>query len=400
MIQGRITLLVVVLAIVFMWDLQFVFAQTIEERLQKVEQEIEQKKEEDKKGSSLGDKLSFYGYGELHYNNPVVEGSGFPAGNLPPTFDFHRLVLGWSFAFTDRLSLHTEVEWEHAGGEIELEYAYLEYEINDAFHLRAGSLLMPMGPLNEFHEPTNFYSVERPYTQKYIIPTTWQAGGLGLAGQALGGLNYRLYFVEGLDATLFTPNGINESQSILSEDVNKAFNFGGIGRLEYTGFPGVAVGTSFYSAGAAQGDPNISHSQVTMWDADLRYRLAGFDFTGVYVHTWISNADSISAVVGETIGSQMIGWYLEGAYHLGQLMNMSLDSVPLDFVPFVRWEDINTQAGISAANRTPGTDRQVLVTGLAFYPHPDVALKVDWERWQDDTNDTAARYNIGMAFTF
>src|SRR6185295_717340 len=186
MVQGRIACLAVVTVFVFLWSFQPAFSETIEERLQKVEQEIEQKKAAEEKGSSLGEKLSFYGYGELHYNNPVVEGTGFPAGNLPPTLDFHRLVLGWSFLFTDRLSLHAEVEWEHAGGEIELEYAYLEYDINDALHLRAGSLLMPFGPLNEFHEPTNFYSVERPYVQRFIIPTTWQAGGLGLAGQVLG----------------------------------------------------------------------------------------------------------------------------------------------------------------------------------------------------------------------
>jgi hypothetical protein len=249
--------------------------------------------------------------------------------------------------------------------------------------------------LNEHHEPTLYYSVERPYTEKYIIPTTWQTGGFGLAGRVLGGLNYRLYFIEGMDASLFTSSGVKDGQAILSEDENKAFNFGGVGRLEYTGFPGLGIGTSLYSAGAAQGDPTISHAQVTMWDVDLRYRVAGFDFTGLYAHTWINNADRISAVVGETIGSQMIGWYLEGAYHLGRLINSSLD-----FVPFIRWEDIDSQATTDSGIRTPGTDRQVLTAGLAFYPHRDVAIKADWEYWQDDTDDTATRYNIGMAFTF
>jgi len=376
----------------FVWKPHFVFAEsTKEEQLQQIEQ-----KKTPEETSGIGERLSFYGYGELEFNNPKVgEASGFPAGNLNPTLDFHRLVLGWSYAFTDRLSLHTEVEWEHAGTEIELEYAYLEYEFNDAVHLRVGSLLMPFGPLNEFHEPINYYSIQRPYTETYIIPTTWQQAGIGIAGQGLMGLNYRVYFVEGLDATLFSSYGIKESNQVLSEDSNKAFNFGGVGRLEYTGFPGFAVGTSIYSAGAAQGDPTIGHAQVTMWDADLRYRVAGFDFTGVYVHTWIGGADRISAVVGETIGSQQIGWYVEGAYHLGQLINS-----PLDLVPFVRWEDIDTQAGITALNRTPGTDRQVLTTGLAFYPHHDVAIKADYERWHDDTDDTAARYNLGIAFEF
>jgi hypothetical protein len=165
--------------------------------------------------------------------------------------------------------------------------------------------------------------------------------------------------------------------------------------LEYTDVPGLAFGASYYSAGAAQGDPTIGSAQVTMWDADIRYRIAGVDLTGVYVHTRIGGADRISAVVGQTIGDEQVGWYTEGAYHLGQVIGSSWD-----LVPFVRWEDIDTQKGISELNRTPGTDRQILTTGLAFYPHPNVALKADWERWTDDTDDTAARYNLGLAYQF
>lgn len=374
-----------------------------EQRVQRLEEEVKQLKLEMKSGApseyeEAGGRLSFHGYGELHYNHPVVEGTGFPSNDLGPTLDFHRLVLGWSYAFNDRLSLHTEIDFEHAAQEIELEFAYLEYQFNDAVHLRVGSLLMPVGPLNEFHEPPLFYSVERPYVQRFIIPTTWQEGGVGLLGQLLPGLKYRVYLVEGLDAGGFSADGIKGGRQVLFEDTNKAFNFGGVGRLEYTGLPGLAAGASFYTAAAAQGDPDISHAQVTLWDVDLRYHLMGLDLTALYAKTHIGGADRISATVGETVGSEQVGWYLEGAYNLVQLLAPQSEQ---SVVAFVRYEDFNTQDKVPAGfTADPANDRQVITGGLAYYPHPDVAIKGNVENWEDGTDDKGTRFNLGLAYLF
>lgn len=374
------------------------FAQGLEKRVEELEKELRSIKAlpSESEGSETGSRLTFHGYGEIHYNHPVVEGTGIPSGDLNPTLDFHRLVLGWGYHFNDRLSVHAEIDFEHAAQELELEYAYLEYQWTDAINLRAGSLLMPVGPLNEFHEPPLFYSVERPYVQKYIIPTSWQEGGAGFFGQPLPGVNYRIYFVEGLDASKFSKNGIKGGRQVLFEDTNRAFNFGGVGRLEYTGIPGLGVGTSYYSAGASQGTSSIGSAHVTLWDVDARVRRKGFDLTALYARTQISGADRISAVVGETVGSEQFGWYAEGAYHLGQLIGSKWD-----LVPFVRREEFDTQSKVPAGlTRNPATDRKVLTYGLAFYPHPDVALKADWETWKDGTGADGSRYNLGMAFMF
>jgi len=343
-------------------------------------------------------KLTFHGYGELHYNHPMVEGTGLPGGDLSPTLDYHRLVLGWSYAFTDRLSLHVEIDFEHATKEIELEFAYIDFKWIDAVNFRAGSLLMPVGPLNEFHEPTLFYSVERPYVERYIIPTSWHEGGAGLYGRIIPGLGYRVYLVEGLNAGGFSENGIREGQQVLSEDSNVAKNFGGVGRLEYTAIPGVGLGASFYHAGAGQANPGAGNASVTLWDVDARFRMKGIDLTGVYVRTTIKGAAEISALptVGQTVGSEQFGWYAEAAYHLDQLTHAQWD-----LVPFVRWEQFNTQKEVPAGlTANPATDRKILTYGLAFYPDPEVAIKIDQERWKDGTGADENRYNLGLAFMF
>lgn len=373
---------------------------TVEERLQRAEEEIQElkhdltQKTDDTEGQAS--KLSFHGYGELHYNQPRVKDSGFPAHDLSPTLDFHRLVLGWDYTFTDRLSLHVEIDFEHAAQEIELEFAYLEYAFNDIVHIRAGSMLLPVGPLNEFHEPTHFYSVERPYVERFIIPTSWQAGGAGLTGQVVPGLRYRLYIVEGLDATQFTATGgLFESQQALFEDTNTAADFGGVGRLEYTGLPGFSVGTSVYSAGAGQNDPVIGKAQVTLWDVDIRYRTMGFDLAGLYAKTHVGGAAQISTAVGEMIGGRQYGWSVEGAYHLNQLTESEWD-----LVPFFRAEMLDTQADVAAASQVAGSERQIMTAGIAFFPHPDVAVKADLERWRENMGEVAYRYNFGLAFEY
>ena len=343
-------------------------------------------------------KLTFHGYGELHYNHPVVEGTGFPARDLSPTLDFHRLVLGWSYAFNDRLSLHVEIDFEHATKEMELEFAYVDFKWIDPVNFRAGSLLMPVGPLNEFHEPTLFYSVERPYVEKYIIPTSWHEAGVGIYGHIIPGLGYRVYLVEGLNAAGFSENGIRDGQQVLSEDSNVAKNFGGVGRVEYTAIPGFALGASFYHAGAGQANPGAGNASVTLWDADVRFRMKGIDLTGLYAGTKVKGAAEISALpaVGQTVGSEQFGWYTEAAYHLDQVTHAHWD-----LVPFVRWEAFNTQKEVPAGLiANPATDRKILTYGLAFYPDPEVALKIDQERWKDGTGAEENRYNLGLAFMF
>src|SRR3989304_5634713 len=128
--------------------------------------------------------LEIHGYGEVHYNNPELGTLSSEAGSV---LDFHRFVLGWEYVFNEKLRLDGEIDFEHAATEIELEYAFIEYDLAPTVALRVGSLLVPGGPLNEVHEPPLFYSVERPYVQRYIIPTTWQENGLGVAGQARAG---------------------------------------------------------------------------------------------------------------------------------------------------------------------------------------------------------------------
>src|SRR5688572_818454 len=139
------------------------------------------------------------GYMEMHLNRP--EGG-------PAVLDFHRFVLLFSHRFSDRVRFVGELELEHGfvegleeGGELELEQAYLDFLVKPALNFRAGMLLVPVGIINERHEPPVFHGVERPFVDTVIIPTTWFDVGAGVHGSLPRGWRYRAYVMAPLDAT-------------------------------------------------------------------------------------------------------------------------------------------------------------------------------------------------------
>ena len=346
--------------------------------------------------SGEGIDINFHGYGEMHYNNPGT-GSKVPDPDAPAEMDFHRMVLGWSVAFNDRMQLHAEVDFEHAATELELEFAYLEFNLMPGLQVRAGSMLMPVGPLNEFHEPTLFYSVERPYVQAYIIPTTWQEGGGGLAGSLPVGLRYRLYYVTGLDAEGFSAStGIRSGRVALTGE-KVAEKMAVVGRMEYVGLPGVQLGASYYQGGANQlaTTPEVD---VSILEADLSAKFKGLELRGMYAAVNVGGADELSAALDKTIGERMVGTNVEAAFHLLPLIVQGTEQ---DLVLFGRWEQFNTQAEVpSGLTADDANDRTVITYGLAYYPDPDIAIKIDQERWKDKADNKEKRINVGLAYMF
>lgn len=348
---------------------------------------------------SAQDRLHFSGYGEVHYNNPKT---GTMDEDETTELDFHRFVLGWGYEFTETIRFESEVDFEHAGKEIELEYAYLEYDLTSEVSLRGGSLLMPVGPLNEFHEPPLFYSVERPYNQRSIIPTTWQEIGAGVSGRVMEGkLAFRVYGVSGLDGMKFTTlDGIREGRSKGSKA--KASDLALVGRVEYSPISELQIGGSGYFGGADQGDTTIGDVTVNIVELDARVQVSGFELHGVFTRIGVEGAETLSAVIGEIIGDVMEGWYVEIAYDIFQeIINNSEKRLIL----FVRREKFDTLKEcdyctfIAVINNRPW-DREVTTVGAAYYPIHRVAIKTDYEFWKDGTGEELQRFNLGLAFMF
>lgn len=321
------------------------------------------------------------GYGEVHYVNPSGPSS-------PAEVNVKRFVVYLAHTFTDRLSFRSELELEDtkveggtAGGEVALEQAYVDYRFSDALTIRWGLVLVPVGIINETHEPPTFNGVDRPAFEQDVIPTTWREIGVGAVGALpfVSGFRYRAYLVNGLVASGFTAaSGIRGGRQ---EGREASFaNPSLTGRLEYAQ-PGFKVGGSFWFGGSAAQDPALGtgsfDNAVALVSTDARYDRGPFSARAVVATMNVGNAAAINQAYAADVGSRIEGGYVEGAYNVLAALAPTT-SERLDV--FVRHERYDTHASVPpGTSRNPAFARRITTLGLTYRPVPNVAFKGDYQ---------------------
>jgi hypothetical protein len=322
--------------------------------------------------------------------------------------DFHRFVLLFSHSFSSNLRFVGELELEHAlvegleqKGELELEQAYLDFLLKREFNLRAGIVLMPIGIINERHEPPVFHGVERPFVDTVIIPTTWFEAGAGAHGELWRGFRYRGYVTAPLDAIEFSASeGIREGrQKAFESNVSSPAV---TGRIEYVGTRNLVLGVSGWRGKSNFSLPRLT-TTVGVAEFDARYRHRRLELRGEFARVGISDAadlnDAIARLTGVSpnVAEGLQGFYGEAAYRVWAAGS------PRDLVAFVRYENFDTQ------HRMPDGfiplkefDRDAWVYGLTYYPDPDIAVKADFVQLRNQSSVVKSRnsFNVGLGWWF
>jgi hypothetical protein len=356
-----------------------------------------------KRGVSIG------GYGEALYQNFASRNQSDAPSGAEDQVTLLRAVVYLGYKFDDHFVLNTELEYENAviasdkGGEADIEFAYLDYMHSRPFNARAGLVLIPMGLINEQHEPTSFLGARRPDVEDVILPSTWRELGFGVYGEA-GPLSYRAYLVNGLKAAGYSAGeGIREGRQEGSEAL--AWNWAFTGRLDYVGVPGLLVGASVFSGDSGQGLLTPAGRRVqgstTVVDAHADWQWRGVWLRGLYARTTIGQADLINQANGfegdESVGSRQEGWYLQAAFDVLSLAPRSKASL----LPFVRYERYDTQASVPAGyERNPENDRRELTLGLAFKPIDRITLKADWQQRHNAAKTGVDQFNLALGYIF
>ncbi len=329
--------------------------------------------------------VSFGGYGEFLYENSQ-HGTALA--------DVVRAVLYTGYKFSSRTLFNSELEVEHAStehdGSVSVEFAYLDYLLRPAANVRAGLVLMPMGLINEQHEPTAYFGTHRPEVEDRILPTTWSELGAGVFGDA-GRFSYRGYVVTGLDSRRFSAeDGVHEGKqsgaSAAAEDLALT------GRIDWHPVEGMLVGASAYTGDSGQGAGY--RGRVTLADVHADSKFRGVTLRGLIARGHIGDAAAISRQNGETIGSSLGGWYVEAGYDILRRADRSLS-------PYLRYERLDTQRRVpSGFDRHPENERRITTLGVAFKPIPQTVIKTDWQKIRTGSGDSNNRFNIGMGYIF
>ena len=356
-----------------------------------------------RKGVSIG------GYGEVLYQNfPSSRQDGTPAG-LTNTIDLARAVFYFGYKFDDHWVFNSEVEYEHAvaasdkQGEVEVEFAYVDWlSPSKAFRARAGLILVPMGFLNELHEPPTFFGARRNDVETLILPTTWRELGLGGYGEA-GPFAWRLFFVNGLNAQGYTAGGIREGRQ--EGSLAKAHDFALTGRLDFVGVNGLLAGASFFTGCSGQGRTAASGETVcgrtTVWDLHADFRWRGLSLRALVAGSTVSDARAINELNGlsgdEGVGSRQRGWYAEAGFDVLTLV----PGTKLSLSPFVRYEQWDTQASVpDGFSKNRENDASQFTAGLVFKPIPQVVVKTDGQ-WRKNAARTGLnQFNVALGYEF
>lgn len=315
------------------------------------------------------------GYGELHYNNYEDKDA---------KIDFHRFVLFFGHEFSDTVRFFSEFELEHsiAGdgkeGEVELEQAYVEVDINEELSSKVGLFLIPVGIINETHEPPTFYGVERNGVEKNIIPATWWEAGVAFNYQAAGGVSIDGAVTSGLE--------VSDNFSIRSgrQKVAKATaeNLAYTGRVKYTAVAGLELAATVqYQTDITQGGANftapVDTADATLLEAHAIYQINNFTVRALYAR-WDINGDEAKAIGRD----EQTGWYVEPSYEFNEKVGV-----------FARYSEYDNNAGNSASTTVESTS-----VGVNYYLHEDVVLKADFEDLGGAQDSSG--FNLGFGYQF
>jgi hypothetical protein len=336
--------------------------------------------------------VSLGGYGEFLYQD--VESD---AGD--DTIDALRAVLYVGYRFDERWLLNSEIEFEHGGEETGVEFAYLDYLASEAFNVRAGLLLIPMGFLNELHEPTTFYSARRPETERRIRPSTWREVGAGAHG-GFGDFVYRTYVVNGFDATGFSDAGLRDGRQNGSEAL--AEDLAVTGRLDWMGIEGTTLGVSGYFGDAAQDQVPDADVGTAIWEAHAEWSWRGLRARGLLTQASLDDVEELNNELGLTgdasVGEELAGWYAELGYDVFSWLRPGGEA---ELIPFVRYETFDTQDEVpSGFASNPENDVDILTVGLDWKPIPGIVVKADFMDIEDGADESSKQFNIGLGYVF
>jgi hypothetical protein len=450
------------LVICFVTQAGAAFAETTEERLQRLEQTIEDMKKHEarerevegqppatKAGESpnvqqMGSEGQgaerkygsiMQGSGKLIYARPFVANPKAIVGGYmdfeyinrrnsgsPSNMEVHRFVPFIYGDISEHVKFAAEIEIEHGitessgvpHSELSLEFATIDYLINDKLNLRAGVLLLPVGKFNLLHDAPLRDLTDRPLVTQLLYGVVLSETGAGAYGtfypSRQSKLDYEVYVTTGYNgfgscqagannlSAANCPNNITESRGLANARQRKSTVGGGfdnnngkavVGRLAFSPFLGAEIGGSGYYGSY---DP-FGQRHLGIMAVDWTFVRGPFELIGESIWTHVednnkrldgsacTNMTGISGnLTGHLCPQRMQGYYIQGNYHflpewITRLAPSFFRPEVSTFTAMVRWEQVNTNL-----DQPDGLGQRQRVTfGLNYRPTEDTVYKVDFQ---------------------
>lgn len=332
-----------------------------------------------------------------------------------------RQILYFGYRFNDWIVFNSEFEFEteveqeddhtEREHEAEVEFAYLDFAFDPRFNARAGLVLLPLGIINEEHEPPTFFGNERPFVEKSIIPTTLRENAVGAYGEFAGGaVEYVGYLQNGFDAGGLSDEtaseglgGVKQDGAAFAEDL--AFS----GSVDWHPVLGATVGVSGLHGDMDQTNQFSGDATITLWDVHGEWKRDGLWLRGLFaqadldntgaINTALQNDPNVSLASDEAVPEKMQGWYVEGGYNILRFVEGTGNH---KLYPWLRYSQVDTQDKVvSGFSKDGSNDREIITAGLHYMPHPQVALKAEFRDFDSDgPENNQEEFLVGIGYNF
>ncbi len=381
------------------------------------------------------DRIAFSGYAEFANVFNGGDLRDVSSEDLELYFNqLYRITPFIGIRLTDRLFITTELGFEHLEGNSESETHFYPEVYMDIIYKRWMSFRMGLQPLNigyinNNEEPLLFQSVNRPETERLILPSEWIEAGITIYGDLFNTFNYALGFTNGILGRNFTDaSWIRSGADGQLESFDKiALN----AQLNYLPRENLTVSLSGYynQSGRNQtviveGEERKVSAPVFMLSGYARWDYKGFSLLGMGAYGTLGETDELFLLteseqgVGQVLGKEVYGFYIEPSMDLLRLVAPSLKKVHKsgsiftvsspELPVFVRYERLDTHHRVSPqfeADSFVRNNLNIWMVGFNYKPNHNFVVKFD-VRFRDNLDplegvpESETLYELGVGIEF
>lgn len=354
-------------------------------------------------------------------------------------FDIPHAVIYLGYDFGKGWIMQSEIEFEHTGtgsavekeyteageweteiekgGEVELEQFWLQKTFFPQLNVRVGHMVVPVGELNNAHEPLNFFTVYRPEGEYNILPSTWHDTGISIWGQA-GAWKYTAMMIAGLDGFMFDRENFVKNGAGSPYEFKVANNYGFAGRIDNYSIKNLRLSASAYYGNSMHNSyPNDMrdtrykdvHGETFIGTFGFEYKTDYFIARGNADYGHVNDAVTISTVKRNLtsnnapykknpVGKAADAFGGEVGYDILHFFNNIKDRDQRLFV-FGRYEYYDTYIPAAGQPKYEYTDHHRMAVGINWYPIPQIAVKAEYsKRFLKTQYNNEPSINIGIAY--
>ena len=401
-------------------------------------------------------RLQMGGYGEAvaqrMFYSDNVERYRYPESNKDAThgrFDLPHVVFYLSYDFGHGWKISTEVEFEHGGagstveieneetgeyetevekgGEVALEQFWIEKTFSNALNLRMGHIIVPVGLTNQYHMPTDFFSVLRPEEEATILPCTWHETGVSLWGRT-SAWRYEAQFIAGLDAERFGNENWIQGGSTSPYEFSIANKYAGAVRIDNYSVRGLRIGLSGYFGFSAKNSLKADRYVYTKVDAngvtqreDINGSVSIGAFDAVYddhhilartniLYGHLGDSYTISRVNSKlpsarpsprtNVASDVLSWYVEAGYDLMALFPRRQNKTDKLYLYGHYGFYDSMYKTVKAITPKEWCEKRIISAGLNYFPLKEVVVKAEYtfRQFKAPFNNEPT-FSLGIAYS-